>query len=109
MTAQTTWGKLFQTDLLAALSYVQSMHVPPERVRPVIWGVHPSGSFSTGMTPEAFVGQVAEILVASRRVFVWEDTVVYQTHDGGACLLVALAARSRTEPHTADHLANLMS
>jgi hypothetical protein len=107
MAGPLTRGKALQEILHTHLRAIQRGFVAPNRQRPVIWDVTSNGTFVNGMDLDTFLARAGEILKGSGRVFIWEDTLVYDFHEGAAEGLLLLAVRSKPEPNAAGTLANL--
>jgi hypothetical protein len=106
MAALTSRGKLIWDTLLKNLRIIQN---GPRggRTRPIIWGVTPNGVFVDGMTLDAFLARAGNLIRSSERVYVWEDTLVYELRERGKEQLLLLGTRHRAEPGAAGVLANL--
>ncbi|MBL8798907.1 MAG: hypothetical protein JNM56_33795 [Planctomycetia bacterium] len=77
------------------------------RSRQIIWGVTPQGHCVGGMTVDGFLAQVAKILVDSRRVYRWGNSILYEVAGGDGSWLLPLANEYKAETAAASRLATL--
>jgi len=75
--------------------------------REVIKGVLPDGTCVGGMTMDMFLGHASMILLDSKHVYRWQDTLCFEITDLASPQLQVLATRQKAEPGAPGLLANL--
>jgi hypothetical protein len=107
MTGSFSRGKLLQETLHTQLRAIRRGFTAPDRQRAVIWDATLAGALVNGQDLDTFLALAGEILVNSRRIYKWEDTLVFEFREGAADGLLLLAVRGKPEPNAAGTLANL--
>ena len=92
---------MLQETLHTQLRAIRRGFVVPDRQRPVVWDVTANGTLVNGLDVDTFLARAGEILLGSGRVFKWEDTLVFDFHEGPAASLLLLAVRGKPEPNAA--------
>jgi hypothetical protein len=107
MTRPATWGKRLQDRLLTNLRAYE--YGPATNDRALIPGVTHYGVLVRGQTMDTFLTRAGTILLDSRRVYRWEDTLVFESHHGDEQRLELLATQYRPEPQASAVLTNLFT
>jgi hypothetical protein len=108
MPAPSSRGKSHELALRDHLKAFQRGPTP-ERERPVIWDVTSGGCLVNDLSTDSFLEQAGRVLVASGRVYRWEDTVVYEFGAPPDQRLLVLAAHGEPSKHAASYLTNVLS
>jgi hypothetical protein len=109
MTNAMSRGKMLWHTFQENLKIFQRGPVVGGRNRPIIWGVTHQGVLVDGMTLEGFLSQAGRVLCDSRRVYCFENSLVYEFREGEIQRLVLLASPCRAEPSATSILANLFA
>jgi hypothetical protein len=78
-----------------------------DRERDVIWGVNDKGVFVDGMTADRFLARACKIILDSKRVYLYGNSIVYETREDAGGALTTLTVECRAETHAPPVLSNL--
>jgi len=77
-------------------------------VRPIIDGVTDKGTFVSGMTVDAFLARIGDILVGCGRIYRFGNSIVFEV-PGDDARMTTIATQGRVEPNAAAIFANLVA
>src|SRR5262249_47181036 len=105
MTASASRGKLLQDIFLDNLRALQRGFTAAYRERPIIWNVSSTGTFVGGLTPGIVLAEAGRILRDSRKVYRWENSLVYEFGEQDNHRLRPLCVDGEPVAHAASTLA----